>query len=228
MTRRILVVDDEMFIRRLLQKTLESEGYTVTAVGSTHEALAEVARHAFDLIVLDRVLPDGDGMDACRRIRDRYQTPIIMLTAKREVIDRIQGLETGADDYMVKPFDVEELVARVKAQLRRSEKLAGQQRADKIGIGRIVIDPDSREARVDEKPVGLTPKEFDMLEFLARRRGRAVSRDEILENLWDDEAPDSDKIVAVYIRRLRKKLESNPDAPVHILTVRGFGYKVEG
>jgi two-component system alkaline phosphatase synthesis response regulator PhoP len=228
MTRRILVVDDEMLIRRLLQQTLESEGYWVTTVGSMYEALAEVGRNAFDLIVLDRVLPDGDGMEACRRIRDRYQTPIIMLTAKREITDRVQGLETGADDYMVKPFDVEELVARVKAQLRRSQDLAGPDRSDKIGLGRIVIDPDSRDALIDGKEVGLTPKEFKMLEFLAKRRGRAVSRDEILENLWEDETPESDKIVAVYIRRLRKKLEADPDQPVQILTVRGFGYKVAG
>jgi len=227
MTRRILVVDDEILIRRLLQQTLEGEGYSVITVGSMYEALAEVGRNAFDLIVLDRVLPDGDGMEACRRIRDRYQTPIIMLTAKREVVDRIQGLETGADDYMVKPFDVEELVARVKAQLRRSQDMAGAERADKIGVGRIVIDPDSRDALIDGKGVGLTPKEFEMLEFLARRRGRAVSRDEILDNLWEDESPDSDKIVAVYIRRLRKKLEVDPDDPEHILTVRGFGYKVD-
>lgn len=227
MKRRILVVDDEILIRRLLQQTLESEGYSVTTVGSMYEALAEVGRNAFDLIVLDRVLPDGDGMEACRRIRDRYQTPIIMLTAKREVIDRIQGLETGADDYMVKPFDVEELVARVKAQLRRSQDLAGAERSDKIGLGRIVVDPGSRDAAIDGEGVGLTPKEFEMLEFLARRRGRAVSRDEILDNLWEDESPDSDKIVAVYIRRLRKKLEVNPDDPEHILTVRGYGYKVE-
>jgi len=227
MKRRILVVHDEILIRRLLQQTLESEGYSVTTVGSMYEALAEVGRNAFDLIVLDRVLPDGDGMEACRRIRDRYQTPIIMLTAKREVIDRIQGLETGADDYMVKPFDVEELVARVKAQLRRSQDLAGSERSDKIGLGRIVVDPGSRDASIDGEGVGLTPKEFEMLEFLARRRGRAVSRDEILDNLWEDESPDSDKIVAVYIRRLRKKLEVNPDDPEHILTVRGYGYKVE-
>jgi DNA-binding response OmpR family regulator len=192
-----------------------------------YEALAEVGRNAFDLIVLDRILPDGDGMEACRRIRDRYQTPIIMLTAKRELIDRIQGLETGADDYVVKPFDVEELVAMVKAQLRRSQDLAESDRADKIGLGRIVVDPDSRDAVVDGEHVGLTPKEFEMLEFLGRRRGRAVSRDEILENLWEDESPDSDKIVAVYIRRLRKKLEEDPDEPKHILTVRGYGYKVE-
>jgi len=228
MATRVLVVDDELLIRRLLQKTLEAEGYVVTTVGSMREALTEVNRSAFDLIVLDRVLPDGDGMEACRRIRDRYQTPIIMLTAKRELVDRIEGLETGADDYMVKPFDVEELVARVRAQLRRSQELAGQERADKIALGRIVIDPDSRDAFVDGRNVSLTPKEFEMLELLARRRGRVVSRDEILENLWEDETPESDKIVAVYIRRLRKKLEADPDAPEHILTVRGFGYKAEG
>jgi DNA-binding response OmpR family regulator len=228
MATRVLVVDDEILIRKLLQRSLESEGFVVTTVGSMREALGEVARNAYDLIVLDRVLPDGDGMEACRRIRERHQTPIIMLTAKREVIDRIQGLETGADDYVVKPFDVEELIARVKAQLRRSQDLAGSDRADKIGLGPIVIDPDARDAFVEGKAVGLTPREFEMLELLARRRGRAVSRDEILENLWDDELPDSDKIVAVYIRRLRKKLEADPDNPKHLLTVRGFGYKAEG
>ncbi len=228
MTTRILVVDDEILIRKLLQQTLEDEGYAVTTVGSMYEALGEVSRRAFDLIVLDRVLPDGDGMEACRRIRERNQTPIIMLTSKREVVDRVAGLETGADDYMVKPFDIEELVARVKAQLRRNLEFAGPERSERIGLGRIVIDPDSRDALVEGKGVGLTPKEYEMLQFLAKRKGRAVSRDEILENVWEDEEPDSDKIVAVYVRRLRKKLEVDPDNPEQLLTVRGYGYKVEG
>jgi DNA-binding response OmpR family regulator len=189
--------------------------------------MGEVERRPYDLIILDRLLPDGDGMDACRRIRARYRMPIIMLTAKGQLSDRVAGLEVGADDYLVKPFEVDELMARVKAQLRRSRDLSAEDDTQRIRVGRVTIDPTLRDAVVEGKAVGLTAKEFELLHFLAQRRGRAVAREAIVEELWPDEVPESDKIVAVYIRRLRQKVESNPDEPEHLMTVRGYGYKFE-
>lgn len=227
MDSSILVVDDELMIRRLLEKSLSSEGYGVSTVGSVAEAMGEVERRPYDLIILDRLLPDGDGMDACRRIRARYRMPIIMLTTKGQLSDRVEGLEVGADDYLVKPFEVDELMARVKAQLRRARDLSADDDTERIRIGRVTIDPTLRDAVVDGKTVGLTAKEFELLHFLAQRRGRAVAREAIVEELWPDELPESDKIVAVYMRRLRQKIEKNPDDPQHLQTVRGYGYKFE-
>ena len=227
MDSRILVVDDELMIRRLLEKSLSSEGFGVSTVGSIAEAMGEVERLPYDLIILDRLLPDGDGMDACRRIRARYRMPIIILTTKGQLSDRVAGLEVGADDYLVKPFEVDELMARVKAQLRRSRDLSAEDDTQRIRVGRVTIDPTLRDAVVEGKTVGLTAKEFELLHFLAQRRGRAVAREAIVEELWPDEVPESDKIVAVYIRRLRQKVESNPDEPQHLMTVRGYGYKFE-
>ncbi len=227
MDSRILVVDDELMIRRLLEKSLSSEGFGVSTVGSIAEAMGEVERRPYDLIILDRLLPDGDGMDACRRIRARYRMPIIILTTKGQLSDRVAGLEVGADDYLVKPFEVDELMARVKAQLRRSRDLSAEDDTQRIRVGRVTIDPTLRDAVVEGKTVGLTAKEFELLHFLAQRRGRAVAREAIVEELWPDEVPESDKIVAVYIRRLRQKVESNPDEPQHLMTVRGYGYKFE-
>jgi DNA-binding response OmpR family regulator len=224
---RILVVDDELLIRRLLERALTSEGYGVSTVGSIAEAMGEVERRPYDLIILDRLLPDGDGMDACRRIRARYRMPIIMLTTKGQLSDRVQGLEVGADDYLVKPFEVDELMARVKAQLRRARDLSTDDDSQRIRIGRVTIDPTLRDAVVEGKSAGLTAKEFELLHFLAQRRGRAVAREAIVEELWPDEMPESDKIVAVYMRRLRQKIEKNPDEPQHLITVRGYGYKFE-
>lgn len=224
---RILVVDDEMMIRRLLERALSSEGFGVSTVGSIAEALGEVERRPYDLIILDRLLPDGDGMDACRRIRARYRMPIIMLTTKGQLSDRVEGLEVGADDYLVKPFEIDELLARVKAQLRRARDLSADDDTQRIRVGRVTVDPTLRDAVIDGRPVGLTAKEFELLHLLAMRRGRAVARETIVEELWPDELPESDKIVAVYVRRLRQKIETNPDDPQHLQTVRGYGYKFE-
>ncbi len=215
-------------IRRLLQSSLSGEGYAVITVGSIREALAEVERAPFDLIILDRLLPDGDGMEACRRIRARFRMPIIILTTKGGLSDRVAGLETGADDYLVKPFEVDELLARVKAQLRRAMSLSVSDEPERIRFGNVVVDPSQRDAIIDGRNAGLTAKEFDLLYFLAQRRGRVVSREAILQELWPEDEPESEKIVAVYMRRLRQKLEADPDAPDHLLTVRGYGYKVEG
>jgi DNA-binding response OmpR family regulator len=223
----ILVVEDEMLIRRTLQELLQREGYEVTTSGTVAEAIGEVNRREFDLILLDIVLPDGDGLAACRRIRERHRMPIVILSTKRQLEDRVRGLETGADDYIVKPFEPAEVVARVRAQLRRATRLSGSDGSnDIIRAGRLSVDPSLQDAVIDGRPVGLTHKEFQLLHLLATRAGKAVSRDFLIDQLWSEDELGSDKNVAVYIRRIRQKIERDPDDPEVLLTVRGFGYRL--
>lgn len=227
MPQSILVVEDELLTRRTLQEILQSEGFTVTTTGTVAEAIGEVNRRPFDLVLLDLVLPDGDGISVCRRIRERHRMPIVILSTRRQLDDRVAGLETGADDYIVKPFEPREMVARVRAQLRRSQTLSGDGASDSvIHAGRLVIDSTLQDALVDGTPAGLTQKEFQLLHLLASRAGKAVSRDFLIEQLWADDELASDKNVAVYIRRIRQKIERDADAPEILLTVRGFGYRV--
>ncbi|HEX6640079.1 MAG TPA: response regulator transcription factor [Thermoanaerobaculia bacterium] len=222
----ILVVEDELLTRRTLKELLEREGFAVTTAGSVAEALGEVNRRAYDLVLLDIVLPDGDGLAACRRIRERHRMPIVFLSTRRQLEDRVTGLETGADDYIVKPFEPAEMIARVRAHLRRAQQLSGEGGHDVIHVGPLVIDAALQDALLDGAPVGLTQKEFQLLHLLASRAGKAVSRDFLIEQLWADEELASDKNVAVYIRRVRQKIERDPDQPEILLTVRGFGYRV--
>ncbi len=222
----ILVVEDELLTRRTLQELLQREGFVVTTTGTVAEALGEVNRRAYDLVLLDIVLPDGDGLNACRRIRERHRMPIVFLSTKRQLEDRVAGLETGADDYIVKPFEPLEMIARVRAQLRRARELNDGSAERVIHVGRLVVDSALQDALIDGKPVGLTQKEFQLLHLLASRAGKAVSRDFLIEQLWADEELASDKNVAVYIRRIRQKIERDPDQPEILLTVRGFGYRV--
>jgi DNA-binding response OmpR family regulator len=188
------------------------------------EAAAEVGRRGFDLVLLDLGLPDGDGLTLCRRIRERHQMPIVIISTRREIDDRVAGLDTGADDYIVKPYEPREVVARVRAHLRRSRDMNGQESI--IHLGRVVVDVALRDAIVDGRPAGLTQKEFQLLHLLASRAGKAVSRDFLIEQLWADDELASDKNVAVYIRRIRQKIERDPDEPEILLTMRGFGYRV--
>jgi DNA-binding response OmpR family regulator len=222
----ILVIEDELLTRRTLQEVLEQEGFVVATAGTVAEGLGEVNRRPFDLILLDIMLPDGDGLEACRRIRERHRTPIVILSTRRQLDDRVAGLERGADDYIVKPFEPREVVARVRAQLRRAHELSHDATGQVIRAGRVVIDSAVRDAIVDGGPVGLTQKEFRLLHLLATRAGKAVSRDFLIEQLWADDELASDKNVAVYIRRIRQKIERDPDAPEILLTVRGFGYRL--
>ena len=226
MPQSILVVEDELLMRRTLHELLQREGFAVTTAGTVAEAIAEVNRRAFDLILLDIVLPDGDGLTACKRIRERHRTPIVILSTKHQLADRVAGLEIGADDYIVKPFEAPEMLARVRAQLRRAQQLSSDDAASVIHTGTLTIDPMLQDALIDGKPVGLTQKEFQLLHLLASRAGKAVSRDFLIEQLWADDELASDKNVAVYIRRVRQKIEKDPDAPEILLTVRGFGYRL--
>ena len=222
----ILVVEDELLTRRTLQELLQAEGFAVTTAGTVAEALGEVNRKGYDLVLLDIVLPDGDGLTACRRIRERHRMPIVFLSTKRQLEDRVTGLETGADDYIVKPFEPPEMIARVRAQLRRAQQLNRDGDGKVIHVGRLVIDSALQDALIDGAPVGLTQKEFQLLHLLASRAGKAVSRDFLIEQLWADDELASDKNVAVYIRRIRQKIERDPDEPEILLTMRGFGYRV--
>jgi len=222
----ILVVEDELLTRRTVQELLQREGFVVTTAGTVAEALGEVNRNAYDLILLDIVLPDGDGLAACKRIRERHRMPIVILSTKRQLEDRVAGLDTGADDYIVKPFEPLEMVARIRAQLRRAQQLSREGAQKVIHAGRLAVDTELQDAIIDGQPVGLTQKEFQLLHLLATRAGKAVSRDFLIEQLWADDELGSDKNVAVYIRRIRQKIERDPDAPEILLTVRGFGYRV--
>jgi DNA-binding response OmpR family regulator len=222
----ILVVEDELLTRRTLQEILQAEGFAVTTTGTLAEAMGEVNRSGYDLVLLDLVLPDGDGLDACRRIRERHRMPIVILSTRRQLEDRVAGLETGADDYIVKPFEVPEIVARVRAQLRRAQQLSRDDAHSILRAGRLVVDSELQDAIVDDRRAGLTQKEFQLLHLLATRAGKAVSRDFLIEQLWSEDELGSDKNVAVYIRRIRQKIERDPDAPEILLTVRGFGYRI--
>jgi DNA-binding response OmpR family regulator len=222
----ILVVEDELLMRRTLQDLLQREGFTVSTVGSIAETMGEVNRRAWDLILLDLILPDGDGLAACGRIRERHRMPIVILSTRRQLEDRVAGLETGADDYIVKPFEPAEMIARVRAQIRRAQQLSVADGPEVLHVGPLTIDPSTQDAVVDGRAVGLTQKEFQLLYFLATRAGKAVSRETLIDHLWSEDELGSDKNVAVYIRRIRQKIEKDPDDPEILLTVRGFGYRV--
>ncbi|HVR41377.1 MAG TPA: response regulator transcription factor [Thermoanaerobaculia bacterium] len=222
----ILIVEDEMLTRRMLQHYLEAEGFAIAAVGTVREAIGEANRRAYDLVLLDLMLPDGHGFDVCRAIRKRHRMPIIILSTKHELSDRVTGLEAGADDYIIKPFEPREVVARVRAQLRRAREFSSDDGTASVVVGDLVVDPSIQDVIVAGTAVGLTQKEFRLMLLLAARAEKAVSRDYLVEQLWSDEDVESDKILAVYVRRVRQKIERNPDEPERLLTVRGFGYKL--
>ena len=232
----ILLVEDEATLVQTIAYTLRREGYHVLTAADGEGALALVqGPEKPDLVVLDIMLPRVDGFEVCRRIRQRSGVPVVMLTARGDEVDRVVGLELGADDYVTKPFSMRELVARVKAHLRRRDLLAAElagQSEDGAG-GRLVagdLEIDLAGHRVTRAgvPVALTPKEFDLLAFLVRNRGRVVSPNRLLESVWGyDRAVDS-RTVAVHIRSLREKLEEVPSRPRRIETVRGVGYRFAG
>ena len=222
---KILVVDDERVLVKGIKFNLESEGYQVEA-GYDGEQAVELARSGgFDLIILDLMMPKIDGLQACMRIREFSNVPIIMLTARSEDADKIIGFECGADDYITKPFNILELKARVRALLRRAGMAAQQSGAgSKLTMGHIVLDPDARAAWKDGKSVDLTAKEFDLMELLMRNPGRVYSRENLLNVVWGYEYAGDYRTVDVHVRRLREKLELDPANPEYILTKWGVGY----
>jgi DNA-binding response OmpR family regulator len=223
---RILLVDDEQSVQTLLTYPLRRDGYEVIAAGDGQEALRRFAEQRFDLVVLDLMLPKLDGIEVCRRMRSRSQVPIIMLTAKGDEIDKVVGLEMGADDYITKPFSMREFRSRVKAALRRSRMPgAGQAVAEPIQIGDLYIDFERRAVTVREEPVQLTFVEFEILGALARAPGRVMSRETLLQHVWGDSDYRDPRTVDVHIRHLREKVERQSRSPEYLLTVRGVGYR---
>jgi Response regulators consisting of a CheY-like receiver domain and a winged-helix DNA-binding domain len=226
MSKRILVVEDEEAIARLISYNLKKEGFEVLTSGDGLEALEMIRSERPDLIILDIMLPGMDGFDICRVIRkEDISVPIIMLSARNEEVDKILGLELGGDDYVTKPFSPRELIARVRALLRRSQSLQVLFEHETVSFDRLVVDFSGHEIKVNDQVVQLTPKEFELLEYLIRHRGIVVSRDLLLDQVWDYDFAGDTRIVDVHISRLREKIESDPKNPYYIQTVRGVGYR---
>jgi two-component system phosphate regulon response regulator OmpR len=226
MTARLLLIDDDQRLTSMLGDYLSAAGFAVQAAGSLAQGRALLAESSFDLLVLDLMLPDGDGLDFCRELRGEARTrrlPVLMLSARGEPTDRILGLELGADDYLAKPFEPRELQARVKALLRRVEP-DGDPENDVLRFGRLEIDLAARLARLDGKPCDLTSHQFDLLVVLAQSPGRVLSRDQIMDALKGHPLDAFDRSIDVHISRIRALIEDDPKAPRRVLTVRGAGY----
>jgi two-component system, OmpR family, response regulator len=222
---RILLVDDEQAVQTLLTYPLRKEGYEVVGAMDGQEALNRFSEERFDLVVLDIMLPKLDGIEVCRRLRTRSQVPIIMLTAKGDEIDKVAGLEMGADDYITKPFSVREFRSRVKAALRRGNMAALPAADEPIQAGALEIDPERRAVTLDDEAVKLTYVEFEILASLAAAPGRVFTREALLEHIWGDSTYRDPRTVDVHIRHLREKLEADPKDPEYLFTVRGVGYR---
>jgi two-component system OmpR family response regulator len=229
-SRKILVVEDDATLLDVLRYNLEKEGYQVVTAADGAEALESARSHRPDLIILDIMLPGLSGFEVCRILRKEMTIPILMLTAKTEEVDKIVGLEIGADDYMTKPFSMRELLARIRAMLRRAEigrlELAGDQA--RLKAGDLEIDLARHQVFLGGTKTELSPKEFDLLAFLARHRGFVFSREQLLEKVWGYDYTGDARTVDVHVRWLRQKIESDPAHPKRLVTVRGAGYKLEG
>jgi DNA-binding response OmpR family regulator len=226
---RILLVDDEPMVTEGVGRYLEREGFEVATAADGEEALRLARESKPDLVVLDVLLPKLDGLSVCRALRRDSQTPIIMLTARGEESDRILGLELGADDYVVKPFSPGEVVARIKAVLRRAGgQSAGSRPAEALTFSEIRIDPRTREVEVRSEAVNLTAREFDLLYFLASSPGQVFTRDQLMSQVWDYAYAGDASTVTVHIRRLREKIEADPERPRLLKTVWSVGYKFDG
>jgi DNA-binding response OmpR family regulator len=226
MARKVLVVDDEPTLVAALRYNLEREGFQVLEAGDGETALQVARTQSPDLVILDVLLPGLDGFEVCRRLRRESAVPIIMLTAKGEETDRVVGLELGADDYVPKPFSMRELLARVRALLRRAEGSTAQ--GETIVSGDLRLDLRRRQVFRNDIPLPLKPKEFDLLAFFMRHRGRAFTREELLDRVWGYEYAGDTRTVDVHVRWLREKIEETPGKPTRIITIRGTGYRFEG
>lgn len=220
------MVDDEPHIVELVRYNLLQEGYDVAAAGDGEAALAKVRTERPDLIVLDIMLPGTDGLEVCRRLRRESAVPIIMLTAKGGELERVVGLDLGADDYVTKPFSPRELVARVRAVLRRRVREVSSPTQEPVRVGGLHLDPVTHEVTLEGRPVELTAREFELLRLLMRHPDRVFTRDFLLEHLWGHDFYGTTRTVDMHVSRLREKIEDDPSRPTYIVTVRGVGYKL--
>lgn len=238
MSEKILVVDDEISLQETLAYNLKKQGYDVKTIGDGAEAIELAREWSPELIILDVMLPGLDGFEICRILRQEMTTPILMLTARDDEIDRVVGLEVGADDYLAKPFSMRELIARVKALLRRvrlireeaaiSEGEDGKPKAEVLEFDNLILDMVRHEIKIDDRVVAFKPKEYELLTFFAQHQGQVLSREMILERVWGWDFIGDSRTVDVHVRWLREKIEQNPANPRRIITVRGAGYRFEG
>ncbi|MBU8881261.1 response regulator transcription factor [Bacillus sp. FJAT-29790] len=228
MDKKILVVDDEKPIADILQFNLKKEGYEVICVYDGNAALEKVEEIKPDLILLDIMLPLRDGIEVCREVRKKYDMPIIMLTAKDSEIDKVIGLELGADDYVTKPFSTRELIARIKANLRRHQQITAnateENETNEITVGSLIIHPDAYVVSKRGETIELTHREFELLHYLAKHIGQVMTREHLLQTVWGYDYYGDVRTVDVTVRRLREKIEDNPSHPTWIVTRRGVGY----
>ena len=236
MDEKILIVEDEQTLLETLAYNMKRQGYEVKTASDGNTALDLARKEHPDLIILDIMLPGMDGFEVCRILRQEMATPILMLTARDDEIDRVVGLEVGADDYLTKPFSMRELMARIKALLRRvrliREEMGSQETAaaahQVFTFDNLTIDLDRREVCKDTRPLAMKPKEYELLLFLAQHRGQVLSREHILERVWGWDYIGDSRTVDVHVRWLREKIETDPANPQRIITVRGAGYRFEG
>jgi DNA-binding response OmpR family regulator len=225
---RILLVDDEPLITDSLSYSLKREGFEVKAVGDGEQAMKAIGSFDPDLVVLDIMLPGMNGLEVCRRIRANSSTPVIMLTARGEELDRILGLEVGADDYLAKPFSFRELLARIRSILRRVEMDRQTSQFQPVNVGNLTLDPIARRVFRGDQELQLSAREFDLLSILMRNAGRALSREELLAQVWGEDWIGDPRTLDVHVRWLRLKIEEDPAEPEYIQTVRGHGYRFAG
>ena len=231
MSKKVLIVDDEKAIVDILNHNLIREGYETAQAYDGEQAVQSIEKEKPDLVLLDVMLPKKDGFSVCKEIRQKSNVPIIMVTAKEDIVDKIIGLELGADDYITKPFSVREVMARVKANLRKSyafdankEVTVTETPSNTLHFGALMLDTDRYEVKVGEKSVELTLREFELLKFLATQKGQVFSREELLEKVWGYEYFGDVRTVDVTVRRIREKIEANPSVPEFLATKRGIGY----
>jgi DNA-binding response OmpR family regulator len=228
MSKQILIVDDDVLMRRSLAFNLEQAGYQASTAGSAEDALAMVRRERPDLVLLDINLPGMDGLDALRQLKDQFNLPVIFVTARRRELDEVVGLELGGDDYVTKPFDIDVLLAHIKAVLRRVESATRPApQGFPLEVGDLLIDPQAHTVHLAGRLVALSPREFDLLHAFALQPNRVISTDDLLAQVWGAEFVGQPQVVYVHIRWLREKIEADPDHPQRILTVRGVGYKFQ-
>ncbi|WP_042223254.1 response regulator transcription factor [Oceanobacillus manasiensis] len=227
MKQNILIVDDEKSIVTLLNFNIEKAGFQTDVAYDGAEAIKKAEANDYDLIILDLMLPEMDGMEVCKYLRNnKIDTPILMLTAKDEEFDKVLGLELGADDYLTKPFSPKEVIARMKAILRRSKK-ESKTNYSSLKVGELIVYPERYEAEIGDKIITFTRKEFELLHYLANNKGKVISRDQLLSGVWDYDFVGDTRIVDVHVSHLRDKIEPDTKKPKYIKTVRGLGYKLE-